>query len=314
VNLSPQALDSHPSSIPKRYAVVNGDDFGFSEGVNSAIIQAHTQGVLTSTSLMVTGAAFEQAVDLARSHPSLGVGLHLTLVCGQSALPARKIPHLVDPKGSFSENPGLAGLQYQFNRAARRELRLEIRAQLEKFRQTGLPLSHVDGHLHLHVHPVVISILIELSAEFGIRVIRLPLDELRLALKLDSTSWVAKVMGWAVFAQLRRLAQPQLKKAGIVVVERVYGLSQSGDMTEAYLMGLISGIQANSVEIYLHPAIAIPGEPLNGPVGSGEQELAALLSDRVRDGFAIAGFTLTNYCNPEIFKPQKAPQKITVQP
>jgi chitin disaccharide deacetylase len=85
-------------------------------------------------------------------------------------------------------------------------------------------------------------------------------------------------------------------------------------MTEAYLMGLISGIQANSVEIYLHPAIAIPGEPLNGPVGSGEQELAALLSDRVRDGFAIAGFTLTNYCNPEIFKPQKAPQKITVQP
>jgi chitin disaccharide deacetylase len=314
VNLSPQALDFHLSSIPLRYAVINGDDFGFSEGVNSAIIQAHTQGVLTSTSLMVTGAAFEQAVDLARSHPSLGVGLHLTLVCGRSALPAQAVPHLVDHNGFFSDSPGLAGLKYQFNRAARRELRLEIRAQLEKFRQTGLPLSHVDGHLHLHVHPVVISILIELSAEFGIRVIRLPFEELCLALKLDSTGWVAKVMGWAVFAQLRRLAQPQLTKAGIAVIERVYGLLQSGDMTEAYLMGLIPGIRANWVEIYLHPAIALPGEPLNGPGGSGEQELAALLSDRVRDGFEIAGFTLTNYCNPEIFSPQKASQKMTSKP
>jgi chitin disaccharide deacetylase len=305
VKLSTQISEPQASQFPGRYAVVNGDDFGFSEGVNSAIIQAHTQGVLTSTSLMVTGAAFEQAVALARSHPSLGVGLHLTLVCGQSALPAEKIPHLANRSGSFSQSPVKAGLKYQFNRAARRELRLEIRAQLEKFRQTGLPLSHVDGHLHLHVHPAVINILVELSQEFNIQVIRLPFEELRLALKLDSTGWGAKILGWAVFSQLRRQAQPQLEKAGIAIMERVYGLLQSGEMTEAYLLGLISDIQASSVEIYLHPAIAQPGEPLNGPVGSGEQELAALLSDRVRDVFATAGFTLTNYCNPQILNPQK---------
>ncbi len=303
---STQILEPRTSQIPRRYAVINGDDFGFSEGVNSAIIQAHTQGVLTSASLMVTGAAFEQAVALARSHPSLGVGLHLTLVCGRSALPAEKIPHLA-PNGSFSESPVKAGLQYQFNAAARRELRLEIRAQLEKFRQTGLPLSHVDGHLHLHVHPVVIDILIELAQEFEIRVIRLPYEELRFALKLDSTGWMAKVLGWSIFAQLRHQAQPQLKKAGIAVMERVYGLLQSGEITESYLLDLISRIQANSVEIYLHPAIAIPGEPSNGPVDSGEQELAALLSDRVKDVFATAGFTLTNYCSSQILDPRKTP-------
>ncbi len=305
MNPSTQRSEPQASPLSRRYAVINGDDFGFSEGVNSAIIQAHTQGVLTSTSLMVTGAAFEQAVALARSYPDLGVGLHLTLVCGESALPAEKIPHLVDSSGSFSQSPTEAGLRYQFNWAARRELRLEIRAQLEKFRQTGLPLSHVDGHLHLHVHPVVIDILIELSKEFEIRVIRLPFEELRLALKLDSTGWMAKVLGWAVFSQLRRLAQPRLQKAGIAVMERVYGLLQSGEMTEAYLLGLISNIQANSVEIYLHPATAYPGEPLNGPIGSGEQELAALLSDRVRDVFETAGFTLTNYCNPRILNPHQ---------
>jgi chitin disaccharide deacetylase len=313
VKLSTQT-ESQISQRPKRYAVINGDDFGFSEGVNSAIIQAHTQGILTSTSLMVTGAAFEQAVALARLHPSLGVGLHLTLVCGQSALPAEKIPHLVDQSGSFSQSPVAAGLKYQFDPAARRELQLEIRAQLEKFRQTGLPLSHVDGHLHLHIHPVVINILVELSKEFGIRVIRLPFEELRPALKLDSRGWVAKMLGWAVFSQLRRQVQPQLQKAGITVMERVYGLLQSGEMTEAYLLGLISDIQASSVEIYLHPATTQPGEPINGPIGSGEQELAALLSDRVRDVFATAGFTMTNYCNPQIFDPQKTPQKTISQP
>jgi chitin disaccharide deacetylase len=308
--ISTQILEPQTSQRPKRYAVINGDDFGFSEGVNAAIIQAHTQGVLTSTSLMVTGAAFKQAVALARSNPSLGVGLHLTLVCGQSVLPAATIPHLVDQSGSFAQSPAKAGLKYQFDWAARRELWLEIRAQLEKFRQTGLSLSHVDGHLHLHVHPVVINILIELSQEFGIQVIRLPFEELRLALKLDATGWVAKMLGWAVFSQLRRQAQPQLQKAGITVMERVYGLLQSGDMTEAYLLGLISGIQANSVEIYLHPAIAQRGEPINGPIGSGEQELAALLSDRVRDVFATAGFTLTNYCNLKLLDPQKTISKL----
>ncbi|MGB8698288.1 MAG: ChbG/HpnK family deacetylase, partial [Thermosynechococcaceae cyanobacterium] len=167
----------HPK---QRFAIVNGDDFGFSPGVNAAIVQAHQHGVLTSTSLMVTGAAFPEAIALAQAHPDLAVGLHLVLVCGKSALPPERIPHLVDSQGQFPDNPTQAGLRYQFSPAARQELRLEIRAQLEQFRQTGLPLAHVDGHLHLHAHPVVLDILIDLAPEFGIRVIRLPYEELRL--------------------------------------------------------------------------------------------------------------------------------------
>jgi chitin disaccharide deacetylase len=284
-----------PSDSSRRFLVINGDDFGFSEGVNSAIIQAHTEGVLTSTSLMVGGDAFEQAVSLARTHPSLAVGLHLTLVCGQAVLSPTEIPHLVDSNGAFAQSPVKAGLLYQFSAAARRELRLEIRAQLEKFQQTGLSLSHVDGHLHLHVHPAVIEILIELSAEFGIQVVRLPFEDLRPALALDRSGWLAKVLGWAVFSQLRRSAKPQLNAVGIAVVERVYGLLQSGDITEDYLLGLISKIQVELSEIYLHPAITRPGEPLNGPIGAGEQELLALMSPKVKNQIEAAGLTLTNY-------------------
>lgn len=296
---NPETVDSEPP--PKRFAIVNGDDFGFSVGVNQAIIKAHTAGVLTSTSLMVTGVQAAAAIALAQQHPDLGVGLHLVLVCGRAALPPSQIPHLVDAEGNFPNDPAKAGLKYQFSAAARRELRLEIRAQLELFRQSGLEMSHVDGHLHLHAHPVVLKILIDLAPEFGIRVIRLPFEELKLTLNLDPTRWLDKAVGWWIFSQLRRNGEPQLRQAGIHCAQRVYGLLKTGEITANYLTGLIPQIQAHCVEIYAHPAIALPGEPDNGPHGAGERELEALLSDRVRRQFAAQGFTLTHYRNPEIF-------------
>lgn len=279
----------------RRFIVINGDDFGFSTGVNEAIITAHAQGILTSTSLMVTAEAAEQAIALARSHPDLAVGLHLVLVCGRSALPASKIPHLVDSQGNFSDNPIKAGLNYQFNRSARQELRGEIRAQLEKFCASGLPLSHVDGHLHLHSHPVVLAILAELAEEFKIKTIRLPSEELRLTLKFDRRHLLQKLIWSGVFNKLRQYGESLLKSQSVDFAERVYGLLQSGGITEEYLLSLIPQIQADVVEIYCHPAVVIPGELLNGPPGSGETELAALLSQPVRQLLIENEFELTNY-------------------
>lgn len=297
---SPNTIGSSTSAL-QRFAIINGDDFGFSVGVNQAIIQAHTDGILTSTSLMVSAAQADAAIALAQQHPTLGVGLHLVLVCGRSVLPPAQIPHLVDGSGNFPNNPAQAGLKYQFSRAARRELRLEIRAQLEKFQESGLPMSHVDGHLHLHAHPVVLDILIDLASEFGIRVIRLPFEELDFTLNIDSTHWLDKATGWWIFSQLRRHGERRLRQAGIDCAQRVYGLLKSGDMTEDYLLGLIPQIQAQCIEIYAHPAIALPNEPENGPSGAGEQELNAFLSDRVKTELAAQGFTLTQYSDPNLF-------------
>jgi predicted glycoside hydrolase/deacetylase ChbG (UPF0249 family) len=126
--------------------IVNADDFGFSTEVNEAIIRAHREGVLTSASLMVTGAAFDEAVRLARENPRLGVGIHLVTVMGRSALPTGQVPSITDEHGNFSSNPVIAGLKYFFSLRARRELRRELEAQFERFKSTGLPLSHVDGH------------------------------------------------------------------------------------------------------------------------------------------------------------------------
>ncbi|MBN3873996.1 hopanoid biosynthesis-associated protein HpnK [Nostoc sp. JL33] len=293
----------------KRFAIINGDDFGFSQGVNQAIIKAHKQGILTSTSLMVSADAAKEAVTLATAHPTLAVGLHLVLICGRSVLPPEQIPHLVDKQGNFSNSPFFAGLRYQFVKETRQELRQEIRAQLEKYRSTGLSLSHVDGHLHMHMHPVILRILVDLAPEFDIKVIRLPSEELGLTLRVNRSHLLTKLVWSAVFGRLRRYGEKMLKSQGISFTERVYGLLQTGGITEEYLLGLIPQIQANLVEIYSHPAMpkagnscrgyananAIHGEPLNGELEAGEAELAALLSDQVREVLLSNGFEITNH-------------------
>ena len=253
--------------------------------------------MLTSASLMVTGAASEEAIALARSHPTLAVGLHLTVVCGKAALPPREIPHLVDDSGRFPWGPTRTGLRYQFLPAARAELRREIRAQLERFRQTGLTLSHVDGHLHMHVHPVVLGILIELAGEFSIPAIRLPKEELGTALRADpSLRRLGQKLGWfATFSLLRRHGERRLGRAGVGFADRVYGLLLTGRVSEEYLLGLIPSIEGNRVEVYCHPDLALPGEPRNGPPGAGPRELEALLSPRVRQAAEARGFAFSAF-------------------
>src|SRR5690349_3437565 len=108
-----------PTIIINMKVIVNADDFGYSEAVNRAIIQAHDEGILTSCSLMVNERACPQAVELARSRPRLAVGLHLVLICGRAALPPAEIPQLVDAAGNFSNVPFQAGVNYYFSAAAR---------------------------------------------------------------------------------------------------------------------------------------------------------------------------------------------------
>ena len=281
---------------PTRSVIITGDDFGYSRGVNRAIIEAHEAGVLTGASLMVAGDAFEEALSLANRHPRLAVGLHLVLVSGRSALSPARVPHLVNREGRFSTQPVWAGLRYQLHPLVRRELRAEIRAQLEKFRRTGLTLSHVDGHRNMHLPPVVLKILLELAQEFGIRAIRLPAEELGIALALDPRGWLEKAaLAW-VFHGVRLLyAKRLLASAGIAFTDRVYGLLQSGRMSERYLLGLIQRIRAGRVEIYSHVTTEGDAISSNHNGCATRAQLDALLSPRVREGLRVQGFRLATY-------------------
>jgi len=176
VSSTPNAERRTPNS--GRRLIVNADDFGRSHSINEAVVRAHREGILTSTSLMVNEPTSNEAIALARENPKLGIGLHLTLLCGKSALPPEKIPGLVNARGEFGNRPVDVGMSYFFKHDLREQLRAEIHAQFARFRATGLPLDHVNGHLHLHLHPTIFHILMEDAATLGIRHLRLTRDSL----------------------------------------------------------------------------------------------------------------------------------------
>ncbi len=275
--------------------IINGDDFGYSAAVNRAILQAHQQGILTSASLMVNEAAAAQAIALAKTHPALAVGLHLVLVLGRAALPHAEVPHITDAQGRFTDSSLQAGLQYYFSNAARREVRREMRAQFEKFAATGLPFSHVDGHTHLHQHPVVFAELINLCEEFDVRRVRVVKGEMRLSLRLDRRHLPIKLVWGTVFNLLGHWCERQLRGRGFVQPQKVYGLLQSGDLNEDYLLGLIPRMARTATEIYAHPLAFDADATARRENPGGARELAALTSVCVRAAVERAGFSLTTY-------------------
>ncbi|MDX2041462.1 MAG: ChbG/HpnK family deacetylase [Acidobacteriota bacterium] len=208
--------------------IINGDDFGYSEAVNRAIIQAHREGVLTSASLMVNERAADQAVGLAKANPRLAVGLHLVLVLGKAALPHAELPTITKAEGRFTDSSFQAGIKYYFSAAARRELRREMRAQFERFVATGLNFSHVDGHTHLHQRPVIFDELIRLCEEFNVRRVRVVKGEIRLSLSLDRTHLPTKLVWGTVFNLLGRWCERRLTGRGFVQPQKVYGLLPKG--------------------------------------------------------------------------------------
>jgi len=282
----------------ERKVIINADDFGMSEEVNEAVIRAYTEGVLTTTSLMVTGAAFDQAVRLARENPGLGIGIHLVTVMGLSVLPKSEIPSLVDKNRNFSNNPTAAGLKYFFSPRARRELRKELAAQFEKFHSTGLTLSHIDGHLHLHVHPVIFKAAIELGANYGCRRMRVPEEELRLALRFDHANAAHKRVHALLFGGLARWMKRKLKARGFTFAERVYGNLQSGRVNERYFLYALDNLTAETNEIYFHPAI-FRDDDLSDEQRQCVIEFEALTSPSVKRRVSEFGIKLTNYVEIE---------------
>lgn len=283
----------------RRRLIVNADDFGGSEEINEAVIRAFKEGVLTSTSLMVTGAAFEQAVKLAKENPGLAVGIHLVTVVGRSVLPHSEIPTLVDQGGHFSNNPTLAGLKYYFSPRARRELNKELAAQFEKFHSTGLRLSHIDGHLHLHVHPVIFRAALELGAKCDCRRMRVPAEERRLALEFDPGHVVQKTIHTLLFGGLGRYMTRILQPHGFAFPSRVYGNLQSGKMSERYFLYALDKLSAETSEIYFHPAVYAADKLLTSDECQALIEFEALTSMRIKERIQTLSIELINYFDLE---------------
>ena len=213
----------------------------------------------------------------------------------RAALSPAQIPHLVDTNGNFTNSPFVAGVKYYFSPAARRELQQEMRAQFEKFVATGLPFSHVDGHTHLHMHPVVFAELIKLCEEFGVKRVRVVQGEIRLSLRLDRANWLGKVVIGAVFNLLARHCRKRLRGCNFVVPEKVYGLLQTGNFNEALWLNLLSQLTPTSSEIYAHPLLATAEAWNQKENPHGAAELEAMVSPRVQQAIQNSPFALATY-------------------
>lgn len=250
------------------------DDFGLTVSVNEAVERAHRNGKLHAASLMVAGPAAADAVRRARSLPELHVGLHLVVIEGPAVLPPSQIPDLVDAQGWFPPDQLRLGINYFARPRIRRQLAAEIRAQFAAFAATGLTLHHADAHKHMHLHPTVGRLMLEVGREFGLRRVRVPGEPPSVLARCGARSGPSAhaLYYWT------RVLRHQVRAAGMATTEHCFGIAWSGHMTPDRVQRLLAELPAGESEIYFHPATTRDATLRRlMPDYEHEAELAALL-------------------------------------
>jgi hopanoid biosynthesis associated protein HpnK len=239
---------------------------------------------------MVTGDAVSEAVSIARDDPELAVGLHLTLSNGRSSLPPEVIPALLSRDSVFLKSPAIAGFKYYVDPRAREQLELEIEAQFEAFLETGLPLSHVDGHQHLHAHPSVLPIVVELALRYGAHGIRVPIDPIQANLRADKSRLISKISIMLCHAYLANTCRRLLIHTSLSWCEVSIGGLMSGHMNPDYVIKMLQSLDCRRIEIYFHPSLTTLDR-----YGPNPGDLQTLLDNRLIEFLKSGDYNLTNY-------------------
>jgi len=269
-----------------KQVVFSADDFGLSESVNEAVERAHREGILNAASLMVAAPAADDAVRRARALPDLKVGLHLVVIEGPAMLPPAAIPDLVDAAGQFPSDQLRLGINYFVRPRIRRQLAAEIRAQFTAFAATGLTLDHANAHKHMHLHPTVGRLMIEIGRAFGLGRVRVPAEPPDVLARCGTPAGFADRLLHAWTALLRH----QARAAGMATNDHCFGLAWSGHMTEVRLLRLVTALPDGCSEIYFHPAVQQDALLCRlMPDYDHEAELEALLDrdGRIRQAVAV---------------------------
>ena len=275
--------------------IFSADDFGLDPAVNDAVEIAHRDGVLAAASLMVGEDAAPAAVEIARRNPHLRVGLHVALVEATPVSDPALIPDLVDDNGRFPGDMVAAGFRFFFKPGVRAQLALEIRAQFEAFHRTGLALDHANTHKHIHLHPTVARLIVEIGRDYGLKAVRLPVEPAGPVAAAEGGP-AAGGLGAAALRAWTGQLKAMLKRQGIATNDQVFGLAWSGAMTEARIAGLIPHLPDGVSEIYFHPATRLSSKlAATMPTYRHADELAALVSPEVKRLVAAHGVTRTSF-------------------
>lgn len=240
-----------------RRLIINADDFGFTSGVNRAIVEAHTRGVVTSSTLMANGPAFNEAVQLAKTLPRLSVGCHVVLIDGEPVLGAEQIPSLTRiPLSRFRDGLKTFAARAIAGRMDADQITAEATAQICKIQAAGIEVSHFDTHKHAHLFPKILRPLLRAAATCGVRALRNPFGP---RLPLRSSQLLARPSLWTRYAEVRILRgfagrfREAVRREGFLTPDGTLGIEVTGALDETLFHTIARSIPDGTWEFVCHP-------------------------------------------------------------
>jgi hopanoid biosynthesis associated protein HpnK len=234
--------------------ILNADDFGLTTGVNRAVAELHRVGRLTSASLMARAAATDEAIEMARAMPSLGVGCHVVLVDGEPVLsPTRDIPHLADLISGCFRSSLAAFLQRLLSgRIPSAEIEAETAAQIALLQSRGVRLTHIDTHKHVHIFPAVLRPVLRAARAAGIRTVRNPFEP-----KWGRRATRGATLMRRAEVSLSHLLEPTFRRIvaeeGFTTTDGALGVLATGSLAATTIASLLRNLQDGTWELVTHP-------------------------------------------------------------
>jgi hopanoid biosynthesis associated protein HpnK len=271
--------------------IVHADDFGLSRSVNEGILEAHSRGILTSASVMASGEAFDYAIQLVRSTPSLDVGVHLTLTEERPVLGRADIPTLLNDQGLFHANPGVFLQRYLSQRISLDDVRCEFDAQIGRVAEQGVRVSHLDGHQHLHMVPGIRRVVGELAKKYAIPAIRFPRERLQGYMFRDVENWSRLLQQCVLNCVCSIAAIP-----GAMQPDHFVGFAFGGKLIKENLFRVLQYLpETGTCELMCHPGHRDPQSHHAHWGYRWQEELEALTDPEIRQFIESKGIRLVSY-------------------
>jgi hopanoid biosynthesis associated protein HpnK len=239
-----------------RRLIVNADDFGLTRGVNRAIVEASSDGIVTSSTLMANGQAFEDAIAHAKSASRLSVGCHVVLVDGSPVLGGRQSSTLSDKKardGRFYEGLGAFALRAVSGTVHAEEIEAEVTAQIRKLQSAGLVVSHLDTHKHTHILPQVLRPLLRAARTCGVPAVRNPFGPVRFSILAKYPSLWKRYSQLTVLNRLAGRFRDSVADAGMLTTDGTVGIVSTGAMDDYLFASIVESLPEGTWEFVCHP-------------------------------------------------------------
>ena len=234
--------------------IVNADDFGLHPLINAGIIKGYEEGFITSTSLMPSAPCWQEAVALAKAHPALGIGIHLTLVRSVApVLPKEKVSSLLDDNGLFLPDYVAFAKRYYTGAVKGAELEAELRAQIERALAAGVNITHIDSHQHTHVLPGINTLVLKLCNEYNIIRVRIPKEGYFFT--GGFRTGVGRLIGRSGLSFCADMAALRADSLGLRHPQHFYGMLAGGHLNTQLIANILRKLPEGVSEIMTHPGL-----------------------------------------------------------